>query len=95
MYTVCIIIRYSLNNKRIAEGGNTPLHMAAMCGMSECFYCLFQHGANHTLLNERGESPHDVAKRHGKSKVISLACELICEPTASTCATAWLLHVYL
>ena len=45
-----------------ANGGNTPLHLAASRGSIDCIRVLLRHGADYTLTNEDGKTPKQVAE---------------------------------
>jgi ankyrin repeat protein len=48
------------NNARY--GGFTPLHLAAMCGITEAFKTLLNNGADKNIKNSRGETAYDIAQ---------------------------------
>ena len=55
------------------DKGFTALHYAAAGGHAECFHCLLQHGASLGVCNHSGENALDIARKHGKPRVIGKA----------------------
>ena len=56
--------------------GNTPAHMAGLYGAAVAFNCLKAHGCNLDIVNNKNETPKDVARRCGHPFLIEKACEL-------------------
>jgi ankyrin repeat protein len=64
--------------------GNTDLHYATMKGQFEAVEALLKGGANHEILNYKGESAFDIAKNNKDTTIIKLLNSI---PSASTSAS--------
>lgn len=53
--------------------GNTALHGSAAAGHGKAYNCLLSHGADTTLVNEKGDTSFEVAKKHGHPVLIKNA----------------------
>ena len=58
------------------DHGDSPLHLAGQGGSAEAFNCLLQHNARLDVVNLRGDSPTDTAKRHGHPLLMQKASKL-------------------
>lgn len=55
-------------NQADREGGDTPLHLAALSASPGVARLLMAHGADETLKNKRGDTPMELARLDGFSK---------------------------
>ena len=66
MEVVKILIQAGGEVNQQDRKGATPLHRASECGHVKVITALLAAGADKTIKNEDGKTPHDVAKEYGK-----------------------------
>ena len=55
-----------------ANGGCTPLHLAASCGHRDCVNILLEHGADTAMIDEHGKTPKQTAELSSKRSIVRL-----------------------
>ncbi len=64
--------------------GNTPLHVAAICGDNEAVEVLIQMGALINAVGDQGYTPLHEAAEQGNSETVALLLSLGADPTMTT-----------
>ena len=64
------------------QGGNAPLHLAAVEGHAEAARALLDHGADANVKNQSDDTPAHMAAYKGHAAVLKMLLEAKADPSA-------------